>query len=103
MVARSLGLFEAGMRFLVERRAMKRFLAVVFVCLPAFGQATYSGMAVRSGSAAYVASSSGTCAAPNFCAYTGADIIPWGTVPDFGGITNNNATAYDTSYLGHTN
>ncbi len=82
---------------------MKKFLAVVFVCLPAFGQATYSGMAVHSGSAAYVASSSGTCAAPNFCAYTGADIIPWGTVPDFGGITNNNATAYDTSYLGHTN
>ncbi len=82
---------------------MKRFLAVVLVCLPAFGQATYSGMAVHSGSATYVTSSSGTCAAPNFCAYTGADIVPWGTVPDFGGITNNNATAYDTSYLGHTN
>src|SRR5664279_4042316 len=91
------------MRFLVEHRAMKKLLAVIFFCLPAFGQAAYSGPGLHSGPAGYVASSGGSCAAPNFCAYTGTDLIPWGTIPNFGGATNNNATAYDTSYLGHTN
>ena len=80
---------------------MKRFLAVVLFCFPAFGQAAYSGLGLRSGSTVYAVGSS--CAAPNFCAYAGTDIIPWGTVPNFGGATNNNATNYDTSYLGHTN
>lgn len=32
---------------------MKKFLAVVFLCLPAFGQATYSGSGLHSGSATY--------------------------------------------------
>ena len=32
---------------------MKNFLAVVFFCLPAFGQAAYSGLGLFSGSAAY--------------------------------------------------
>ena len=32
---------------------MKKFLAVVFLCLPAFGQAAYSGLGSYSGSAAY--------------------------------------------------
>jgi hypothetical protein len=82
---------------------MKKLLAVVLFCLPAFGQAAYSGPGLYSGPAGYVASSGGSCAAPNFCAYTGTDLIPWGTIPNFGGATNNNATAYDTSYLGHTN
>lgn len=82
---------------------MKKFLAVIFCCLPAYGQAAYSGLGLYSGSAGYVASSSGSCAAPNFCAYTGIDVIPWGMVPNFGGATNNNVTAYDTSYLGHAN
>lgn len=81
---------------------MKKLLAVVLFCLPAFGQAAYSGLGLHSGSATYAASGS-SCAAPNFCAYAGTDVIPWGTIPDFGGATNNNATAYDTSYLGHTN
>jgi hypothetical protein len=44
-----------------------------------------------------------TGAAPNFCGYTGTDVIQWGTVPNFGGATNNNATAFDTSYVGHLN
>ena len=78
---------------------MRKVLAVVIFCLPAFGQAAYSGPGSHSGSGAYVASSA--CAAPNFCAYTGIDVIPWGTVPDFGGATNNNLTAYDTSFVGH--
>jgi hypothetical protein len=38
------------MRFLVEQTAMKKFFAVVFICLPAFGQATYSGPGLLSGS-----------------------------------------------------
>src|SRR5580704_6991412 len=74
---------------------MKNVLAIVFFCLPACGQAAYSG------SATYAASSSSGCAAPNFCAYTGTDVIPWGTVPNLGGAINNNATAYDTSFVGH--
>src|SRR5450759_519500 len=81
---------------------MKKLLAVVLFCLPAFGQAAYSGLGLHSGAATSAASGS-SCAAPNFCAYAGTDVIPWGTIPDFGGATNNNATAYDTSYLGHTN
>src|SRR5258708_18073553 len=32
---------------------MKKFLAVVFFCTPAFGQAAYSGLGLYSGSAAY--------------------------------------------------
>ena len=32
---------------------MKKFLAVVFFCLPAFGQSAYSGLGLYSGSAAY--------------------------------------------------
>ena len=80
---------------------MKKAWAVVLFCLPAFGQAVYSGFEVYSGSAGYVASSSSSCPAPNFCAYTGIDVIPWGAVPNFGGATNNNTTAYDTSFVGH--
>src|ERR1035437_1143790 len=38
------------MRFLVEQRAMKNFLAVVVFCLPAFGQMATSGPGVDSGS-----------------------------------------------------
>src|ERR1035437_4697640 len=38
------------MRFLVEQRAMKNFLAVVVFCLPAFGQMATSGLGVDSGS-----------------------------------------------------
>src|ERR1019366_9717259 len=38
------------MRFLVEQRAMKNFLAVVVFCLPAFGQMVTSGFGVACGS-----------------------------------------------------
>jgi hypothetical protein len=44
-----------------------------------------------------------SCFLPNLlCAYNGVDIVQWGTIPNFGGLTNNDAVAYDTSYLGHT-
>ena len=82
---------------------MKNVLMVVVFCLPGFGQAAYSGRGLYSGAASYFASSGSNCAAPNFCAYTGTDVVPWGTVPNFGGAINNNAIVYDTSYLGHAN
>lgn len=81
---------------------MNKFLAVVVLCLPVFGQAAYSGLGWYSGSAAYV-SPSNSCAAPNFCAYNGVDLIPVSTPPDLGGLTNNGATVYDTSFIGHKN
>ncbi|MGO9865018.1 MAG: hypothetical protein ACLPLR_15520 [Terriglobales bacterium] len=77
---------------------MNKFLAVVVLCLPAFGQAAYSGLGWYSGSATY-----GSCAAPNFCAYNGVDLIPVSTLPNVGGLINNGATVYDTSFLGHKN
>jgi hypothetical protein len=80
---------------------MKRLFLMVFYCQLGLGQAVYSGPASDSGAAIYGVW--GSCAAPNFCAYAGVDVIPWGTVPNLGGLTNNNATVYDTSYLGHTN
>ncbi len=88
---------------------MKKILAVLVYCLPAFGQAAYSGSGLYSGDATYSSSStSGSCAAPNFCAYNGVDRIPAPTPPVFSvsgtnGLENNGATAYDTSFLGHTN
>jgi hypothetical protein len=51
--------------FLVESTAMKKFFAVVVLCLPAFGQATYSGSGVNSGSAMHGAATGG---APTFYA-----------------------------------
>ncbi len=80
---------------------MKKFLVVVVFCLPAFGQAAYSGLGLYSGSATYVDSSS-SCAAPNFCAYDGVDLVPTPDPPDVGGLINNGATVYDTSFIGHT-
>src|SRR5271157_3911033 len=47
------------MRFLREQREMKKFLAVVVFCLPAFGQAAYSGSTLYQGAAVY-----GTAGAP---------------------------------------
>ena len=44
-------------RFLVEQTAMKKLLAVVVFCLPAFGQTAYSGRGLYSGSAVYGLSS----------------------------------------------
>jgi hypothetical protein len=79
---------------------MKRLFLVVFFCQVGLGQAVYSGRGSDSGAAIYGAS--GSCAAPNFCAYAGVDVIPWGTVPNFGGTINNNSAQYDTSFLGHT-
>lgn len=87
---------------------MKRFAAIKTLCLPGFllafqaaGQTTFSGRAMDSGPSIF-ASGNG-CVAPNFCAYNGIDVIPWGTVPSLGGAINNGATVYDTSYLGHLN
>src|SRR5580704_12001891 len=91
------------MRFLVEQRAMKRFLAVLIFCLPAFGQAVYPGAGSYYGSAVYSLGKS--CAAPNYCAYNGVDLIPAGNPPLLSNSdgTNNGATVYDATYLGHTN
>ena len=76
---------------------MKRFLAIVFSCLPAFGQAVYPGAGSYYGSAVYSVGTS--CAAPNYCAYNGVDLIPAGTPPLLSNSdgTNNGATAYDTT------
>jgi hypothetical protein len=76
---------------------MRIFLAVLVFCVPVLGQATYAGPDLYSGSAIYTTAAS--CAAPNFCAYTGTDVIPWATAPNLGGSTNNGVTAYDSSYL----
>ena len=81
---------------------MKMFLTVVAFCLPALGQAVYSG----SGSYLGPAISNGSnCASPNYCAYNGVDLIPAGTPPNVSNSdgTNNGATVYDTTFLGHTN
>ncbi len=94
-------LVRRGVQFFVEHRAMKKFLSVAVFCLPAFGQAAYRGLGSQSSSAAFASGSS--CAAPNFCAYSGVDLIPWDTVPNPGAITNNDTTVYDTSFLGHLN
>lgn len=82
---------------------MKMFLAILIFCLPAFGQVAYSGPGSYSGPATYVASNN--CAAPNYCAYNGVDVIPAGTAPVLYNSdgTNNGATVYDTSFLGHKN
>ena len=83
---------------------MNKLLVVLVLCLPVFGQAKYSGSDLRSGAGIFFGSGSG-CAAPNFCAYTGVDVIPWGTVPNLSATNGvqNNATVYDTSFLGHLN
>jgi hypothetical protein len=90
---------------------MNKFSTFIFSGLPfccllyvgaAGGQAVYTGALSQAGAASYIASNN-NCGAPNFCAYAGTDLIPWGTVPNFGGAINNSAIAYDTSYLGHTN
>lgn len=81
---------------------MKMFLTVVAFCLPALGQAVYSG----SGSYLGPAISNGSnCASPNYCAYNGVDLIPAGTPPNVSNSdgTNNGATVYDTSFLSHKN
>lgn len=42
------------------------------------------------------------CGPPNYCAYSGTDIVQWPALaPDLGGLTKNNAIVYDTSYVAH--
>ncbi len=38
-----------------------------------------------------------------FVTYNGADLVLPGTAPNLGGATNNKATVFDSSYLGHIN
>lgn len=71
-------------------------------CPLSWGQAAYTGGGSDTGKGLLSVSGSG-CAAPNFCAFTGIDVIPWGTVPNLGGATNNGATVVDSSFLGHMN
>ena len=40
-------------RFLVEQRAMKKFLVVVFFCFPAFGQTGHSATGLKAGAAVF--------------------------------------------------
>src|SRR5271165_358413 len=81
---------------------MKMFLTIAALCLHALGQAADSGAGSHTGSAPY---NSGNCASPNYCAYNGLDLIPAGTPPNVSNSdgTNNGATVYDTTFLGHTN
>jgi hypothetical protein len=56
---------------------MKKILAVAFFCLPAFGQAAYSGLGLYSGSAAYGAS---VCGPPDYappCSISDTAIHPY--------------------------
>jgi hypothetical protein len=85
---------------------MRRFAAIKNLCLAAFlvafqavGQTTFSGSATDSGKS--ILANGNGCAAPNFCAYNGADVVAWSSAPALGGAINNGATVYDTSYLGH--
>ncbi len=38
------------------------------------------------------------CEPPNYCAYTGAAIVNWPSVPNMGGLTKNGTVFYDTSF-----
>ncbi len=82
---------------------MKKALAVVFICLPAFGQAVYSGSGSYPGSATY-GYAPGGAGTPSLVAYNGVDVIQWGTIPNVSasgsnGELNNYSTGYDTSFL----
>src|SRR5271157_5836955 len=80
------------MRFLGEQRAMKKFLAVVLLCLPAFGQGTYSGRGVDSGPAAYGAASA--CGPPNYSCFNSTTSVVNLTnpIPSWGPNTCNSTS-----------
>jgi hypothetical protein len=85
-------------------KTVNGLLGIILICLPAWGQSAFSGSSQSTGGLV-LASGSG-CSAPNFCSYSGVDVVPWGTVPNLSSSTNgvqNNATVYDTSFLGHYN
>ncbi|MGA2755702.1 MAG: hypothetical protein ABSE53_18285 [Terracidiphilus sp.] len=77
---------------------MKKFLAVVVFCLPAVGQAAYSGSGLYSGSAVY-----GGGASITYSGYTGTDPIAWPSpLPtvstDATGLYRVPTVLYDNSY-----
>jgi len=71
---------------------MKKFLAVVLLCLPAFGQGTYSGRGVDSGPAAYGAAS--VCGPPNYSCFNSTTSVVNLTnpIPSWGANTCNSTS-----------
>jgi len=77
------------------------WLAVVFLGdRVVLGQVVLSGSAMFSGFSQFGYPTGGPL---TYTAYTGVDVIPTPTAPDLGGLTNNGATVYDASFLGHAN
>src|ERR1700675_4991633 len=83
---------------------MKNILVVVFFCLPACGQAAYSGLGLYSGSAAYDAS---VCGPGNGygCFVSNTNVINYATpIPSWGPNTacmNAALTIYDIAQCGN--
>src|SRR5216684_6523751 len=74
---------------------MKKFLVIVFFCLPAFGQAAYSGHGLYSGSAGYGASVCGPANA-YACFVSNSNVINYVTpIPSWGPNTCD-STSLDT-------
>jgi hypothetical protein len=64
------------------------------------GAHVYQGYAVYGGGtgAYFKVGGAGTCSPPQYCAYTGAALVQWPTVPNMGGLIKNGAIVTDTSY-----
>src|ERR1700677_3370206 len=86
------------------RKILSLGLLIAVCAVPCLGQALFTGSYARTAVDFFGAQA---CLAPNFCAYSGADLIPTPTPPNFNadvsGLVNNGATSYDTSFLGHLN
>ena len=80
---------------------MKKFLVVVFFCLPACGQAAYSGHGLYSGSAAYGASVCGPGNAYS-CFVSNTNVINYATpIPSWGPNTCDSTTITTLSQCGN--
>jgi hypothetical protein len=80
---------------------MKKFLVVVFFCLPAFGQAAYSGLGMYSGSAAYGASGCGPGNAYG-CFVSNTNVINYATpIPSWGPNTCDSTSMTTLSQCGN--
>jgi hypothetical protein len=80
---------------------MKKFLVVVFFCLPAFGQAAYSGLGLYSGSAAYGAS---VCGPGNAyaCFVSNTNVVPLTVpIPSWGPSTCDSTSMTTLSQCGN--
>jgi hypothetical protein len=80
--------------------------AVAFAAVPSVNRYVGGGHKIGGGHSlgpAPVVVAGGSCAAPTYCAYDGPDLVASSGPYALGGLVNNYATVYDTSYLGHTN